>query len=345
MKTKLIVIGVILLLSASLIPLAGAHQQAPAQTPKPLNDIWSDSFDTYTLGQLLDGTSDDGGWKGWDANPAAYGTVSDAYAYSAPYSDEISAASDNVHEYTITEGTFDFTAWQYIPSDFVGASYFILLSDYLDGQGTANTWALQIGFNSYYNTVISEFDGVSCPLVKGQWVQLKTSVNLTSDWFQFFYNGDLLIEKAWSSTVQNTGGGPLVLSAVDLWGNNSSPVYYDNLTIAPPGGSPPPKYPELNITGITGGKGISATLANIGEGNATNVSWSISLDGGMVFKGKTTTGNFPTVLSGSTFPLTSDKIVGFGKTTITVAASCDEGKSADATASGFVFLFWVLGVK
>jgi hypothetical protein len=344
MKTKLIVLGVILLVSASLIPLGGARQ-TPTPAPQPAA-IWSDNFDNYTSGQLLDGTADDGGWKGWDNVAGAYGTVTDAQARSAPYSDMITGPSDNVHEFTINSGTFDFIAWQYIPNDFSGETFFILLSDYLDGQDTANTWALQITFNSVYGVAESEFDATTLPLITGRWVELKTSVNLTSDWFQFFYDGEMMIEKPWSETVQGTGGGPLELDAVDLYANSSSPVYYDDLSIAPPGGEPPqPKPPELQISDITGGKGISATLSNIGEGNATNVTWSIALNGGMVFKGKLTDGNLPSVLSGSTFPLQSDKIVGFGKVSIAVSATCDEDVTADGSASGFVFLFWVLGVK
>jgi hypothetical protein len=345
MKTKLIVLGVILLVSASLVPL-GSAQQAPVPAPQPAADIWSDNYDNYTNGQLLDGTSDDGGWKGWDNVAGCFGTVTDSQARSAPYSDMITGPSDNVHEFTITSGTFDFIAWQYIPNDFSGETYFILLSDYLDGQDSANTWALQITFNSAVGLVESEFDAVTCPLITGRWVELKTSINLTSDFFQFFYDGDLLIEKAWTSTINNNGAGTLELDAVDLYANNSSPVYYDDLKITPPGGEPPqPEPPELQITNITGGKSIDATLTNIGEGNATNVTWSITLNGGLLFKGKITTGNFPLVLAGSSYPLACDKIVGFGKVTIAVSASCDEDVTADATTSGFVFLFWVLGVK
>jgi hypothetical protein len=38
-------------------------------------------------------------------------------------------------------------------------------------------------------------------------------------------------------------------------------------------------------------------------------------------------------------------VLGFGKTTITVLASCDEGVAANITASGFVLGPFVLGVK
>ena len=36
---------------------------------------------------------------------------------------------------------------------------------------------------------------------------------------------------------------------------------------------------------------------------------------------------------------------GFGKTTITVEVTCAEGTSATKTATGTVFLFFILGVK
>jgi hypothetical protein len=310
--------------------------------------IWSDNFDTYTEGQLLDGTPDDGGWKGWDNVPDAYGTVSSEQARSAPYSDKIELASDNVHEYDITSGTFTFTAWQFIPTEFSGISYFILLSDYTDGAGQNNKWAVQVNFDADNQYVMSEFDAVTLPLKTNQWVEIRLEINLTSDWFQFFYGGDLLIEKAWTSGPNNQMDGFLALKAIDLFANGASPIYYDDLSITTTGTPPPPPpKPSLEIGAITAGKGvINAVIKNVGDGNATDVAWDIELTGGFLLKGKSTTGTTASILAGAETSVVSGKILGFGKVNIAVTASCAENATiVSGTAKGFVFLFLILGVK
>ena len=69
MKTKLIGILVCMLLIATALPAVGTmniknSDNIPLE-PKSASTgvVWSDNFDSYSLGQLLDGTPDDGGWK------------------------------------------------------------------------------------------------------------------------------------------------------------------------------------------------------------------------------------------------------------------------------------------
>jgi hypothetical protein len=97
--------------------------------------------------------------------------------------------------------------------------------------------------------------------------------------------------------------------------------------------------PTIEITAIKGGSGVTATVANTGGLDATNVSWTISLSGGILIKGKTLSGTIPTLAAGADTTVTS-KVIGFGKVTITATAG-----DAEKTASGFVFLMFVLGVK
>ena len=225
-----------LFLGASAMASAKQAKTTNGPITKPMNRNWSDSFDTYTNGQLLDGTSDDGGWKGWDNVASAYGTVTDAQAHSAPYSDMITGASDNVHEYSgYTSGQWVYSAWQYIPADFSGETYFILLSDYTDGAGQNNKWALQVHFDSALGFVESEFDALDLPLITGRWVQLRCEIDLDSDVFSFYYDNELLVSKAWTAGPNGVGDGVLAISAVDLFANAASPVYYDDISLAPPG--------------------------------------------------------------------------------------------------------------
>lgn len=409
--SKLLAIGVLFLFLGASATLASA------------NLAWSDNFDSYTNGQLLDGTSDDGGWTGWNNDPAAAGMVTDAQARSAPYSNQVWVTTDNVHEYSETAGEWVYTAWQYCPTDMTGISYFILLSGY-DGGGAGTVWTVQLSFDPDTNLVSSEFDGNAVPLTKGQWCEIRCEINLDTDYLAIFYNGMLIVEKTWSETVQGTGGGPMTIAAVDLWSNGCSPIYYDDMSLLPAGGpellcdaggpytgeinipvqftgfasggttpytwawtfgdggtattqnpthtyTAPGTYnvtltvtdaasgtatdtttatiiapqPVLEIGAITGGFGIKSSVKNTGEGAATNVDWTITLDGKLVFLGKSSTGTFATIAPAGDEAIKAGFILGFGKTNIVVSATCDEGVTAEATASAFVLGPFVLGVK
>ncbi|HWR62906.1 MAG TPA: PKD domain-containing protein, partial [Candidatus Thermoplasmatota archaeon] len=103
--------------------------------------------------------------------------------------------------------------------------------------------------------------------------------------------------------------------------------------------------PVLEIGAITGGFGIKSSVKNTGEGAATNVDWTITLDGKLVFLGKSSTGTFATIAPAGDEAIKAGFILGFGKTNIVVSATCDEGVTAEATASAFVLGPFVLGVK
>jgi hypothetical protein len=395
--TKVLAIGVIVLFLGASATI-GASERA-----------WADNFDGYTNGQLLDGTPDDGGWTGWADDPAAYGTVTDAEARSSPHSVEIAVASDLVHEYEgYSSGQWIYTAWQYIPLDFEGISYFILLCGY-DGGGSATVWVAQVHFDSELDTVVSEFNNEELPVIYGEWVEIRVEIDLDGDWMDIFYGGDLLASHAYTDTVQGTGGGSLNIAAVDLFANGATPVYYDDISLLPPGedlivdaggpysgevdediqftgfatgGTEPYTWswdfgdgetsdvqnpthayteageytatltvtdaaentetdtamvtitepaPVIEIGDITGGLlKVTAVIKNTGDADATDVDWSINLNGGLILLGKETTGTAATIPAGGQVEVTSGLILGFGKTTITVSAG---GASKDQAAT------------
>ena len=146
-ETDLVLVPLTLTVTATppnidVSPLSLASSQAPnTTTQQPLNvgntggsaltwsifeDVsgspdmvdWSDNFDSYATGSQLHGQ---GGWKGWDNNPAAGALTSSAQARSAPNSAAIVGASDLVHQYSgYTSGQWVYTAWQYVPTNFTG---------------------------------------------------------------------------------------------------------------------------------------------------------------------------------------------------------------------------------
>jgi PKD repeat protein len=97
--------------------------------------------------------------------------------------------------------------------------------------------------------------------------------------------------------------------------------------------------PNIVIESIAGGKAITVKVTNNGTANATMVHWSINLTGGFILKGRTLSGVITALGINQEKTLTS-KVLGFGKVTITATVG-DKTK----TATGFVFLFFVLGVK
>ena len=199
---------------------------------------WEENFDSYQNGSDMHGQ---GGWKGWDNDPAWTAFVTDVQAHSDPHSVDIVDAADLVHEYSgYTSGQWTYTTWQYIPADFEGTTYFILLSAYEDGMGQDNQWAVQISFDSYDQVVTSEYDSdpndpnsgpVTLPLITGRWLELRTEIDLDTDWFEFYYDGELLIGKAWTATPNNDFLGVLDIGAVDLYANAATSAYYDDMSL------------------------------------------------------------------------------------------------------------------
>jgi hypothetical protein len=93
----------------------------------------------------------------------------------------------------------------------------------------------------------------------------------------------------------------------------------------------------LTIELTTNGLGINAMIKNTGTVDAKNLSWQIQLNGGIILKGKSTTG-IVDIAAGDTVTIT-DSVFGFGKTTITVTAG-----DVEKTAKGTVVLILVLNV-
>lgn len=164
---------------------------------------WSENFDSYEVGSSMHGQ---GGWKGWANDPAATAYVTDVQSHSPSNSVAIELASDLVHEYAgYTSGEWIYTAWQFIPNDFSGLTYFLLLNQYDDG-GANNNWSTQVSFDSATGIVLNEgAAGGQLPLIKGQWVEIRVVINLDTDTQTFFYGDDTLFTGSWTEGM--SGGG------------------------------------------------------------------------------------------------------------------------------------------
>jgi len=65
------------------------------------------------------------------------------------------------------------------------------------------------------------------PLVRGEWVEIRVEIDLDNDTQAVYYGGDLLFQDTWTGGM--SGGGILSIAAVDLFANNASAVYYDDM--------------------------------------------------------------------------------------------------------------------
>ncbi len=95
--------------------------------------------------------------------------------------------------------------------------------------------------------------------------------------------------------------------------------------------------PRIEIGAITGGFGVAAVIKNVGGADAVNVTWSISLDRGLVLLGRQTTGNFSVISPGHGPKAKTGFVFGFGSVDIIVSAG-DAEKNATALMLGPFFL-------
>jgi glucose/arabinose dehydrogenase len=84
----------------------------------------------------------------------------------------------------------------------------------------------------------------------------------------------------------------------------------------------------LQIEVITGDFGVNAFLRNTGQNNLTQITWQVTINGGLVLLGKNTDGTIPLLAADSSESIQVPFIIGFGKTTITVSAEASEGDAA-----------------
>jgi hypothetical protein len=336
MKKKAILIGVMLLFGASVFTTttsAQNNQTGSGTLSRGL--IWSENFDSYTAGTLLGGQ---GGWFPWDNAPSADANVTNVQSHSPANSVEIKGICDMVHEWeNVNTGNCTFRTWAYVPADFEGSIYIILLSLY---NGGSSKWDLQIHFNSD-TLMLEDYDSTNAtPYVIDGWGEVRVEIDFINDWQKVYYNDVLWLSKSWTEGTSTPG--ILELDAVDLWGESGSAVYFDDLSVW---ATEAPIEPELEIGTITGGFGVKASVKNTGAGDATNVNWTIALDGKLIFLGKSSTGTIASLAAAGEEPIKAGFILGFGKTNIVVSATCDEGKTAEANATAFVLGPFVLGVK
>lgn len=204
---------------------------------------WREDFDTYAAGSQAIGQ---GGWDGWGSSAAAGALVSSMQSFGPGHSIDVNGATDLVHQYSgYTSGQWEYHAKLYIPSGMTGSPYFILLSQY----PTNPIWAVQVAFNSVTGNVEADAGGATAgattPIVFDRWVDIQVMIDFDADWVQLYYDNTLLDDPAvpdhpvlgggwaWTKGPFGADNGPLDIAAVDLFANNATSIYYDDISLCP----------------------------------------------------------------------------------------------------------------
>jgi len=273
---KTLVIGLIILfVGASVLPGVGGKINKLEQNVQPssMADNWYENFDSYALESSMHGQ---GGWKGWDNDPTWTGYVTDDQYHSSPHSLESAGDTDLVHPFEgYSSGVWTFKTWCYVPSEMTGQSYFILQSYYEDFLGQDNKWALQVHFDATEGKVVAEHEGEELALITDQWVEIRVEIDLDIDWFECYYDDDLLQEKEWTADPNNQYSGILNIGAVDIFASGASAMYFDDFSLEGEGSG----EPDLACEGDLRWENVSASSALNGEFIVRNIGGSGSLLG------------------------------------------------------------------
>jgi hypothetical protein len=100
--------------------------------------------------------------------------------------------------------------------------------------------------------------------------------------------------------------------------------------------------PNLTLSPLTGGLlKVLSTVTNDGQAPATNVTWSIEMQGGFILSGDYMEGTIPSLGIGTHQTLQTKPVLGLGAVAITVNVDADDIAPVTKTVAGFVLLFWV----
>lgn len=240
--------------SVLLIAVLGLPAVATAQ--------WTEDFDSYTAGTVLD---DVGGWFGWNDNPNGAGTVSDIRSRSGPHSIVVSYrdGNDAIRPFTgYTSGVWSLIVYQFIPSSLADMSYFVLNNEY--NHGGPYTWAIETHFDpqtGMVNENIRDSSGANAlPIIYDAWIEIATIIDLNANTVEHYYDGQLLVNGTWAEN-----GGPVEIANLNLYAPHNVRVFYDDLTLNPPRRCWGYRCGDANCDGTVSGEDIEAFFMAIND--------------------------------------------------------------------------------
>lgn len=247
-----------------------------------LSHAYSENFDSYATNSTIIGQ---GGWEGWDASAAANSTVV-AGGLSAPNRIRITGTSDTVHQYSgYTSGKWVYRAKQFVPSNSVGDTYFILLNRY--NHLGPYSWSVQLRCNAATHVIQNDRDGTtgpSLPLVTDEWKEIRCEIDIDANQVSIYYDSQLLSTGTWK--VATDTGAQNALACVDLYAASATSVaYYDDIRLDP--GGPVLAFGNnharlgssvLDVTGTGASRRLA--VSNIGSSGQDGVSIDMGVTNG-----------------------------------------------------------------
>lgn len=190
---------------------------------------WSDGFETYDNGQLLDNV---GGWAGWDNSSGAAGTATNAYAHSGSQSVYVGPAGDAVHPFSgYTSGQWSLTAWMLLfQNNHTADTYFIVNNIY--NHGGPYQWAIQMQFDTATGRVLDDYRTENAVnIAYDRWAEIRFDIDLDANTQSTWYDGQFLSTGTWA-----VRGGDVAIASIDLYTNGAT-VYYDDFNLVPAPGA------------------------------------------------------------------------------------------------------------
>ena len=194
--------------------------------------VFSDNFDSYTVGSHLAQTATGTAWTTWNHLPGGTedGVISSTYAASAPNSLYITGANDVIYPFSNqTSGNYTLDFDYYIPSTGNGA-YFNIQHYYSPG--------IQWSFECYMTNAGTGYVHIggtnhNFTYPQNTWFHISNAINLDNDSITITINNNVVGTWPFHYTGDNTNG-LCQLGSIDFYAgapNNAIGTYYvDNFT-------------------------------------------------------------------------------------------------------------------
>lgn len=243
--------------------------------------VFADDFESYAAGTPIEGAAGTN-WQNWDTcatGNQAFNTVSNAQASAGNNSLRMVGSggacnfcSDTTHNLNgpYTSGQYTLTMDLFVPGNFAGDIYVIVLNTYADCGGPYN-WSAQVNISTA--GIVSPDDllgNVSIngdqPVVYDAWAELKMEIDLDLNTVVYSYNDVEMYSAPWASAA-----GLVEISTLDLFpGTDGTTEWFvDNIELSEGISSGPigTNYCMANpnstgATGVMGGLGSVDVAAN-----------------------------------------------------------------------------------
>ena len=204
----------------------------------------SEDFDSYAIGDV----GGQGAWVDFGGTLSADITAALAHSGTQSLMVSINPADPNPFDIPgygsdvfldlpadITAGQWNLSYWLHVPADFNGIGFGFFsegpiaegffdhgMQLIVDGDPIADLFVYSDGVQSY-----------GLPLMRDQWVEVNSMIDLDANTLEVSYNGDELFSGAWDPDALD--GDTPTFRGLNLWAQDGSDgaIYFDDINLAP----------------------------------------------------------------------------------------------------------------